>query len=90
MIRTTGLDQSVLQVNDVEHSTRFYTEILGMPEYTEDKGRISSCTPFSRALSGPLHLFSRSRRVPFAADRVRIAVAAREYAKVFVWHGSTF
>jgi catechol 2,3-dioxygenase-like lactoylglutathione lyase family enzyme len=40
MIQSTGVDHVVLHVNDVQHSKKFYTEILGMIPYREDEGQV--------------------------------------------------
>ena len=39
MIQTNGVDHVVLHVNDVGRAKKFYTEILGMTAYREDKGQ---------------------------------------------------
>jgi catechol 2,3-dioxygenase-like lactoylglutathione lyase family enzyme len=40
MIQTNGVDHVVLHVDDVERSKKFYTEILGMTAYREDRGQV--------------------------------------------------
>jgi catechol 2,3-dioxygenase-like lactoylglutathione lyase family enzyme len=40
MIQTNGVDHVVLHVNDVGRSKKFYTEILGMTAYREDRGQV--------------------------------------------------
>ena len=40
MIQTSGVDHVVLHVNDVQRSKKFYTDVLGMTAYREDKGHV--------------------------------------------------
>jgi catechol 2,3-dioxygenase-like lactoylglutathione lyase family enzyme len=40
MIQTSGVDHVVLHVNDVQRSKKFYTEILGLTAYRENKGQV--------------------------------------------------
>jgi catechol 2,3-dioxygenase-like lactoylglutathione lyase family enzyme len=40
MIQASGLDHIVLHVSDVQRSTKFYTEILGMTAYRENDRQV--------------------------------------------------
>ena len=40
MIQTSGIDHIVLHCRDVERSTKFYTDVLGMSVYREGGGQV--------------------------------------------------
>lgn len=78
MIRTTGVDHVVLHVSDVQHSKRFYTEILGMTAYREEEGHV-----FMHAGDQGVALFKKQGDTPFAAgndlNHLALNVAAGSY-----------
>jgi len=62
MIQTNGVDHVVLHVNDVGRAKKFYTEILGMTAYREDKGQV-----FLHAGQQGVALFEKPGDRPLAA-----------------------
>jgi catechol 2,3-dioxygenase-like lactoylglutathione lyase family enzyme len=78
MIRTSGVDHVVLHVNDVERSTKFYTEILGMTVYREDDGRV-----FMHAGEQGVALFKKEGDALFTAgndlNHLALNVASGDY-----------
>jgi catechol 2,3-dioxygenase-like lactoylglutathione lyase family enzyme len=62
MIQASGVDHVVLHVSDVQRSKKFYTEILGMTAYREDKGQV-----FLHAGRQGVALFRRASDLPVKA-----------------------
>jgi catechol 2,3-dioxygenase-like lactoylglutathione lyase family enzyme len=62
MIQATGVDHVVLHVNDVQRAKKFYTEVLGMTAYRENRGQV-----FLHAGSQGVALFKKAGDAPLAA-----------------------